>query len=78
MSTVTKGRRVHYAANGECFVADVVKAWTPEMVNLVVTADGSNDNRSLANDGALQVWKTSVKQDESKTHNSWHWPERTD
>lgn len=83
MSTVTKGRRVHFFKNGKCYVADIVQVWSPPVVNLVVTLDGTNDRIiTLENEkGALHVWRTSIEQDESKDetkYSSWHWPERTE
>lgn len=79
MSTLTKGRRVHYLWQGECYIADVVKNWTPITANLVLTLDGSNDRVLGGSAEVLQVWKTSISQDETKEQSgSWHWPERTD
>lgn len=78
MSVLTKGRRVHYAFKGECYIADVVKVWTPPLANLVLTLDGMNDRVVGGDLNVFQVWKTSIDHDEEKSDRTWHWPERTE
>lgn len=76
------GRIVHFTATKDspCQAAVIVKAWSDDMVNLVVFRDGSNDR----SDGLLvqepaqtQAWVTSVAQGEgTESSRGWHEPER--
>lgn len=86
MEDVTEGRIVHYVLkNGEHRAALVVRAWrnlsAPDLVNLYVFLDGTNDRPDAAYDGAQYapgvLWVTSVHYDASGTqYRTWHWPER--
>jgi hypothetical protein len=88
---LTEGRIVHYVLDdGEHRPAMVVKHWNPghhdlhtrDCVNLLVFADGSNDNRPGRFGGELLplhapiVHRTSVHFSDEKTRGTWHWPER--
>lgn len=72
MNTVTEGRIVHYTRQGlkHCVAAIIVRAWTPEAVNLRLFLDGSNDP-------GIDEWATSVcKSDEmDEVYGFWHWPQ---
>lgn len=84
------GRLVHYrqTPHNACQAALVVKAWDndPELVNLLLFRDGSNDRQQRAGDqhvGELVMWKTSIRHNEhpeglanADATPSWHWPER--
>ena len=85
MSTLTKGRRVHYFYQGQCYIADVVQTWSATTANLVLTLDGSNDRVLGGTAEKFQVWKTSVPHSDvindegmHQDDSTWHWPERTD
>lgn len=80
MEGVTEGRVVHYvvadwdgiaAAEGQHRPAMIVRDWkTPTgTVNLQVFCDGQND-------GAMQLWRTSVLHDPGGAPGTWHWIER--
>jgi hypothetical protein len=84
MDGLTEGRIVHYVLPeghrnaGQHRPAMVTRLWEPgggEMgcAQLNVFEDGSNDNA----EGALNVWRTSVLNDEAtKAGGTWHWIER--
>ncbi len=50
--------------------AVVVRVWGPQMVNLRVFFDGSND---IPNHTSIDDWKTSVNYSEYPVGRSWHW-----
>ncbi|MDE2098868.1 MAG: hypothetical protein KGL39_16565 [Patescibacteria group bacterium] len=67
------GRIVHFVEDrGEEHPAIVVKEWTPDLVNLGVFADGSNDSFQF-NMGEMVSWQTSVGYDANKGPRSWHY-----
>ena len=74
------GRIVHYILSdgrspGEHRPAIIVKIWNPDMLQLQVFTDGSNDG-DVYKSGVF--WATSVyyaDPSEKKFH-TWHWPER--
>ena len=79
--TPTVGRIVHFkqTAEAECQAAIVVRAWSPETLNLAVLRDGSNDHQQPDDGAEVVVWRTSVS--EQSEHQlpenpTWHWPER--
>jgi len=74
------GKIVHYVLPdgpylGEHRPAIIIKAWSPETVQLGVFMDGTNDGLS---DGQLMAWQTSVLHDKNLGVGTWHFPEDTD
>ncbi|MDB5094462.1 MAG: hypothetical protein JWO85_2563 [Candidatus Eremiobacteraeota bacterium] len=77
--TPTVGRIVHFVLpDGQVRPAIIVRVWSPEMVNLRVFLDGTND---APDGGYLQrEWATSVHYREYAVGNyapgTWFWPPR--
>ncbi len=78
--TPTVGRIVHFVlTDGQVRPAIVVRVWSPEMVNLRVFLDGTND-RDVAGACNADGWATSVHYHEYAVGNyapgTWFWPPR--
>jgi hypothetical protein len=73
----TVGRIIHFKASAEapCQAAIVVKVWSPEVVNLQVFRDGTNDSRHDGHGADPTFWATSA-QFKPSDQQGWHWPER--
>lgn len=77
------GNIVHYVLQsginkGEHRPAIIVRVWTlhsPDMVNLQVFTDSSNDFGAHQNGGNGILWATSVHFSDTHEEHTWHWPE---
>ncbi len=77
--TPTVGRIVMYAAEAGTPEANNHSS-SPAIVPAIVVRTwgedyGSAINLKIFTDGPTDTWRTSVRYDENKAPNTWHWPE---